>query len=256
MGSSSPEAQLLIIHRKGLTAINQSNPNHFLHLHILSLQRRRCSCLYRVPHLLQRNSQPRTGGGVFLEWKTCMYASPTRQAGAERSAAVRLLHCRGRRFQMEERCRMFIFGRSVFLDNSPLLAFQDYQATSVENKQGGGGGGVQNFSYRHKNTGWEHAGCDGTPKCVAVPGAAACLCVAWCAWLFQPAQRQEVCRLSKENTRLLIKNFNAFTTPPSFLSLSWFFASRKGRVCELCQCWWAERNRSTRFQMHLCFTWS
>lgn len=21
---------------------------------------------------------------------------------------------------------------------------------------------------------WEHAGCDGTPKCVAVPGAAAC----------------------------------------------------------------------------------
>lgn len=78
---------------------------------------------------------------------------------------------------------------------------------------------MQNFSYRHKNTGWEHAGCDGTPKCVAVPGAAACLCVAWCAWLFQPAQRQEVCRLSRENTRLLIKNFNAFTTPP-FLPVS------------------------------------
>lgn len=38
---------------------------------------------------------------------------------------------------------MFIFGRSVFLDNSPLLAFRDYQATSVENKQREEGGGVE-----------------------------------------------------------------------------------------------------------------
>lgn len=122
--------------------------------------------------------------------------------------------------------------------------------------------GAQNFSYRHKNTVWEHAGCDGTPKRVAVPGVAACLCVAWCAWLFQPAQRQEVCRLSRENTRLLIKNFNAFTsttstTSPSFLSPSWFFASRKGP--DPCQRRWAhsdtERNKSTSFQMHVSFTW-
>lgn len=26
-----------------------------------------------------------------------------------------------------------------------------------------------------KNKLWEHAGCDGTPNCVAVPGVAACL---------------------------------------------------------------------------------
>lgn len=94
---------------------------------------------------------------------------------------------------------------------------------------------MQNLSYRHKNTGWEHAGCDGTPKCVAVPGAAACLCVAWCAWLFQPAQRQEVCRLSRENTRLLIKNFNAFTPPhthtlPSCLSHG---SSRAGKAASV-----------------------
>lgn len=57
----------------------------------------------------------------------------------------------------------------------------------------------------------------------------------------QPAQRQEVCRLSGEKTtRLLVKNFNALFNPR--LSLCHPLARRDsaiGHACDLRWCWWA-----------------
>lgn len=57
----------------------------------------------------------------------------------------------------------------------------------------------------------------------------------------QPAQRQEVCRLSGEKTtRLLVKNFNALFNPR--LSLCHPLARRDsaiGHACDLHWCWWA-----------------
>lgn len=57
----------------------------------------------------------------------------------------------------------------------------------------------------------------------------------------QPAQRQEVCRLSGEKTtRLLVKNCNALFNPR--LSLCHPFARRDsviGHTCDLRWCWWA-----------------
>lgn len=62
---------------------------------------------------------------------------PHNRQRASASPAAGLLHCRGLRLQMEERCRIFICRRSIFLDNSPLLAFRDRRPTSDEYKQRG-----------------------------------------------------------------------------------------------------------------------
>ncbi|KAK5928008.1 hypothetical protein CgunFtcFv8_013109 [Champsocephalus gunnari] len=60
-----------------------------------------------------------------------------------------------------------------------------------------------------KNKLWEHAGCDGTPRCEVVPGVAACLV---CSVVYGSPTCLETggVQIEKENTRLLIKNLNGF----------------------------------------------
>lgn len=71
-------SQLLIIHRKGATAINQSNPNRFLNPRILSSQgdsrereTRACQCSRRVPRPTSAAARLTTGGVVVGGGEWC-----------------------------------------------------------------------------------------------------------------------------------------------------------------------------------------
>lgn len=138
---SSPEAQLLIIHKKGVTAIHQSNQNHFLHLHILPLQRHTVSAhVCTLPHICSsatHNSQYKHVTERHVSQSECMPHPHNRR---EPSSSLQPGFCivGDSAFKWRNDAGCLYLGGRFSLTTAPCL-HKDHHATSVKYKQREGG---------------------------------------------------------------------------------------------------------------------
>lgn len=256
------------------------------------------NCLYLAPHLQQYNSLQR-GKCVILRINTWLKDMQAREnmclthttgktrafscsmeryvwtssvSGLQRDCRVRLCIIRGSTVTRRKDAGFLYLGAQFSLTTAPCQHSKTIFSKMETHKNYAEVPHVATQIWE-KNKLWEHAGCDGTPNCVAVPGVAACLRSVVC-WSLQPAGDRRCTdwagRTPGSSSRILMPSFFLFLPVP--LHIAWFTVSGKGHACDLCWCWWAhsaqERNQSTlavilqsskcRWSEKLCFlcvTW-